>query len=235
MRREFGGCAGNIAYNLKLLGGDPDPDGHGGPDFGPTRALRALRHPRCDHVRRSGTLHRAGLHHHRPGRQPDHRLPPGRDDAFAREPRVKDVRRRRLRHRRPGRPRGHAAARREFAELGPLHLRPRPGHAAVQRRGVPRRFIEQATYVTVNDYESNLLPSAPAGARGDRRAGEGLHRHPRRRGLARSTPATASRHPLPPTPMRVVDPTGCGDAYRAGLIYGLMNDLDWPPPAASPR
>lgn len=28
-------------------------------------------------------------------------------------------------------------------------------------------------------------------------------------------------------PTAIVDPTGCGDAYRAGLIYGLMNDLDW--------
>jgi adenosine kinase len=26
----------------------------------------------------------------------------------------------------------------------------------------------------------------------------------------------------------VVDPTGCGDAYRAGLLYGIANDLDWP-------
>ena len=26
---------------------------------------------------------------------------------------------------------------------------------------------------------------------------------------------------------RLVDPTGCGDAYRAGLLYGLMNDMDW--------
>ena len=23
------------------------------------------------------------------------------------------------------------------------------------------------------------------------------------------------------------DPTGCGDAYRAGLLFGLMNELDW--------
>jgi adenosine kinase len=29
------------------------------------------------------------------------------------------------------------------------------------------------------------------------------------------------------TPEAVVDPTGCGDAYRAGLIFGLMNGLDW--------
>jgi adenosine kinase len=28
-------------------------------------------------------------------------------------------------------------------------------------------------------------------------------------------------------PQAVNDPTGCGDAYRAGLLYGLMNDMDW--------
>ena len=29
------------------------------------------------------------------------------------------------------------------------------------------------------------------------------------------------------TPLKLEDPTGCGDAYRAGLLYGLMNDMDW--------
>jgi adenosine kinase len=28
-------------------------------------------------------------------------------------------------------------------------------------------------------------------------------------------------------PIALLDPTGCGDAYRAGLLYGLMNELDW--------
>jgi sugar/nucleoside kinase (ribokinase family) len=37
MRREFGGCAGNIAYNLKLLGGEPIPMATVGQDFGPYR------------------------------------------------------------------------------------------------------------------------------------------------------------------------------------------------------
>ena len=33
---------------------------------------------------------------------------------------------------------------------------------------------------------------------------------------------------IPPArPEKIKDPTGCGDAYRAGLIYGLMNELDW--------
>ena len=35
LRREFGGCAGNIAYNLKLLGGEPIPMGAVGIDFAP--------------------------------------------------------------------------------------------------------------------------------------------------------------------------------------------------------
>src|SRR6187551_4023504 len=38
MRREFGGCAGNIAYNLKLLGGNPQPMATVGEDFAPYRA-----------------------------------------------------------------------------------------------------------------------------------------------------------------------------------------------------
>ena len=29
------------------------------------------------------------------------------------------------------------------------------------------------------------------------------------------------------SPKAILDPTGCGDAYRAGLLYGLMNDLGW--------
>ena len=29
------------------------------------------------------------------------------------------------------------------------------------------------------------------------------------------------------TPAQIVDPTGCGDSYRAGLLYGIANGLDW--------
>jgi len=36
-------------------------------------------------------------------------------------------------------------------------------------------------------------------------------------------------HQIPPARERkIVDPTGCGDAYRAGLIFGIMRGLDWP-------
>ena len=111
MRREYGGCAGNIAYNLKLLGGEPLIMATVGDDFGglcraPRRPGDSARlHPPC---RRH--LHRAGLHHHRPRRQPDHRLPPWRDELFARERRAPGAGRQ-AGHRRPGWPRRHAAPR----------------------------------------------------------------------------------------------------------------------------
>jgi adenosine kinase len=41
--------------------------------------------------------------------------------------------------------------------------------------------------------------------------------------------AGGERHDIPAVPAAaVVDPTGCGDAYRAGLLYGITNGFDWP-------
>src|SRR5580698_9123125 len=51
MRREFGGCAGNIAYNLKLLGADPLPVAAVGQDFAPYRAHLEQFGIRMDYVR----------------------------------------------------------------------------------------------------------------------------------------------------------------------------------------
>ena len=77
MRREFGGTAGNIAYNLKLLGEDPLVMATVGEDIAalPRSASRASA-SRTQHVQaHARPVHRAGLHHHRSRRQPDHRLP----------------------------------------------------------------------------------------------------------------------------------------------------------------
>jgi adenosine kinase len=91
-----------------------------------------------------------------------------------------------------------------------------------------RTFIAQARWVAVNDYEASLLaertgwsPEDIAGrvaaliiTRGA--AGSWIH-------------AGGARHEIPPArATRVADPTGCGDAYRAGLLYGLQRQLDWP-------
>jgi adenosine kinase len=89
------------------------------------------------------------------------------------------------------------------------------------------RFVERATWIAVNDYEAQLLAE---------RTGLGLAELGRRvralivtRGGDGSVIHADGREIAIPAvkPEAVVDPTGCGDAYRAGLIYGLQNGLDW--------
>ena len=90
-----------------------------------------------------------------------------------------------------------------------------------------KTFIEQATYVAVNDYESQLM---------QQRTGLSEHQIAERvealivtKGAQGSTVYAHSKSISIPvvTVTDLKDPTGCGDAYRAGLIYGLMNDMDW--------
>ena len=59
MRREFGGCAGNIAYNLKMLGGDPIPMAAVGQDFGSYREHFEACGIRLEHVRQINDLYTA--------------------------------------------------------------------------------------------------------------------------------------------------------------------------------
>jgi adenosine kinase len=117
---------------------------------------------------------------------------------------------------------------REFAEKGVPFIFD-PGQAMPLFNGEEfRTFIEQADYAIVNDYESQLLQtrtgwSAEEIARrvkayivtqGPR--GSTVHAD----GKVYAIPAAQER--------RIVDPTGCGDAYRAGLIFGLTRGMDWP-------
>jgi adenosine kinase len=88
-------------------------------------------------------------------------------------------------------------------------------------------FVDQASWVTVNDYEAELLQQRTGLAPGEiarrvkalviTRGGDGsvLFIDGRRLEIPAAKPA------------RIEDPTGCGDAYRAGLLYGLMHGMDW--------
>ncbi len=227
MRREFGGCAGNIAYNLHLLGGDPLPMGAVGQDFAPYRAHfeqlgisleRVL--PLNDHFTAQafittdldsnqitafhpGAMMQSHLNH--VSEVPDVTFgivaPDGREAMLQ-----------------------HA---REFKARGVPFIFD-PGQAMPLFNGEEfRAFIEQATYVTVNDYESELLSErtgwSPAQIASHVEAyvvtkGEHGAVIYSRDGETQIPAAKASA---------VVDPTGCGDAFRAGLIYGLMNNMDY--------
>src|SRR5699024_8031014 len=110
----------------------------------------------------------------------------------------------------------------EFAELGIPFIFD-PGQAMPLFDGEAfRHFIEQADYVVVNDYESNLLQQR-TGWDADTIASK-VTAYITTQGPHGSTIHVGKQtHHIPPAEeRRIADPTGCGDAYRAGLIHGLM-------------
>jgi adenosine kinase len=226
MRREFGGCAGNIAYNLKLLGGEPLPMATVGQDFGAYRAHFEARGIALTHVKELPDLFTAQAFITTD--LDDNQITAFHPGAMMRsfENHVRDV---------PDvgfgivGPDGYEAMLQhcaEFAERGIPFIFD-PGQAMPLYNGKElTRMIEQATYVTVNDYESNLLQEKTGLS--EKQIAERVQAYLITRGPNGSEIHTRTGMMQIPvaTAIRVVDPTGCGDAYRAGLIYGWMNGMD---------
>jgi adenosine kinase len=226
MRREFGGCAGNIAYNLNLLGGNPIPMATVGQDFGPYREHFEACGIRLDHIKELPDLFTAQAFITTD--LDDNQITAFHPGAMMRsyENHVRDVQG--VKFGIVG-PDGYEAMLQnsaEFAELGIPFIFD-PGQAMPLYNGSElTTMIEQATYVTVNDYESSLLQERTGLSTRDiaervdayivTRGPRGSEMHTRKGELS-----------IPPAnPMRVVDPTGCGDAYRAGLIFGMLKGMD---------
>jgi adenosine kinase len=226
MRREFGGCAGNIAYNLNLLGGKPVPMATVGQDFGSYREHFELCGIPLSHVKVVPDLYTAQAFITTD--LDDNQITAFHPGAMMRsyENHVKDVQDVAFGIVGPDSYEAMLQNCCEFSEAGIPFIFD-PGQAMPLFNGDElKRMIESATYVTVNDYESSLISDktglsvsdirdrvqAYIITRGDK--GSEIHTQ---QGVI-SIPAAA--------PIRMVDPTGCGDAYRAGLIYGLMNGMD---------
>jgi adenosine kinase len=226
MRREYGGCAGNIAYNLRLLGESPIPMATVGQDFGPYRDYFQEFGISLNHVKEIPGLYTAQAFITTD--LDDNQITAFHPGAMMRsfENHVRDV---------PGvrfgivSPDGREAMLQnalEFHQLGIPFIFD-PGQAMPLFSGEEfRAFIEQATYVTVNDYESNLLQERTGWSAEEiasRVEAYIVTRGPQ--GSVITTSAGVIDIPAA-KPARIADPTGCGDAYRAGLIYGLMNGHD---------
>lgn len=227
MRREFGGCAGNIAYGLKLLGADPLIVATVGDDAGPYRERLRQLGLRQDHVRHvPGTFtaqafittdlddnqitafHPGAMNHSHLNRVADVGgatlgivSPDGRDGMLS-----------------------HAA---QFAEARvPFVFDPGQGLPLFNGPEL-LECLKLARYCTVNDYEARLLcerTGRPLAQLADEvealvvtLGAQGSHIY-----------AEGRRFEIPCVPPdRLIDPTGCGDAYRAGLLYGIANGYDW--------
>ncbi len=227
MRREFGGCAGNIAYNLKLLRGRPLPMGTVGKDFGPY-AEWMDRHgiPRRHVTRVDGNFTAQAFITTDLDDNQITAFHPGAMN-FAHENKVSDAEGVSIGIISPDGRDGmieHAA---QFVEAGiPFIFDPGQGMPMFDG-GDLRRFIDQANWVTVNDYEWSLMSERSGYGEADvcsrvealiiTKGGDGAEIHTREGLIA-----------IPAAPVgEVLDPTGCGDAFRAGLLYGLMNQFDW--------
>ncbi|MEG3191729.1 carbohydrate kinase family protein [Lysobacter sp. D1-1-M9] len=227
MRREFGGCAGNIAYNLKLLGGDPIPMATVGQDFGPYREWFEEHGIRMDQVKVIDELFtpQAFITTDHDNNQITAFHPGAMMRSY--ENHVRDVEGVSFGIVSPDGREGMLQNAVEFAEAGIPFIFD-PGQAMPLFNGAElRHFIEQADYVTVNDYESNLLQERTGWSEADivkrvkayitTRGPQGSHIH---------TPGKS--YDIPPAhERRVTDPTGCGDAFRAGLIFGIEKGYDW--------
>ncbi|MCB1552491.1 MAG: carbohydrate kinase family protein [Xanthomonadales bacterium] len=229
MRREFGGCAGNIAYNLKLLGGTPIPMATVGEDFDAYREHFQACGISLAHVKELPQTYTAQAFITTD--LDDNQITAFHPGAMMRshENHVRDVQG--VEFGIVG-PDGYDAMlqnSREFAELGIPFIFD-PGQAMPLFNGDElKQMIEQATYVTVNDYESNLLQERTGLSQRD--IAERVQAYIVTRGPKGSVIHTRNEGDIDipcAKPLDVIDPTGCGDAYRAGLIYGFMKGLDYP-------
>ncbi len=227
MRREYGGCAGNIAYNLQLLGGQPLIMATVGDDFEPyTNRLENLGLAQT-HIRRvegsftgqafiTTDLDDNQITAFHPGAMGHSHL---NSVAMAQEVSLGIVS--------PDGREGMLQHAMEFADLNiPFVFDPGQGMPMFSGPEL-LRMVEQATYITVNDYEAKLLQD---------KTGKTLKEIAQRVSAliitlgADGSLIYANGHEVAiptPKPEAIVDPTGCGDAYRAGLLYGIQSGWDW--------
>lgn len=227
MRREFGGCAGNIAYTLNLLGGDVTPMATIGSDFAPY----------TEWLNQCGIAyqHLTEIDHSYTGQafittdQDDNQITAFHPGAMneSHQNKVSDVPGVTIGIVSPDGREGMIEHARQFKEAGiPFIFDPGQGMPMFGEQEL-KTFIEQATWLTVNDYEMQMLLDktgmSPAEVAEQvealiiTRGGEGAEIVTKDKNIM--IPVVAAKE--------LNDPTGCGDAFRSGLLYGLMNKLDW--------
>jgi len=227
MRREYGGCAGNIAYNLKLLGGEPVIMATVGDDFDLYHGRLERQSIETGHIRKVAETYTAQAFITTD--LDDNQITAFHPGAMnhSHENQVGEAKEIKLGIVSPDGRQGMLDHARQFAEAGiPFIFDPGQGMPMFNGEEL-RQFIRQASYLTVNDYEGKLI---------EERTGESLENLAKEvKALVLTLGAQGSRiyadgqvHEIPPAKAsEVLDPTGCGDAYRAGLMHGILQGYDW--------
>lgn len=228
MRREFGGCAGNIAYGLKLLGGEPLIMA----TLGEIDAQRYLERfdslgIRCDYVRVLPDTHTAQAMITTD--QENNQITAFHPGAMLMSHlnRISDAQDVTLGIVAPDGAQGMCEHAEQFAQANiPFMFDPGQGLPILDGAQL-RRMIELATYVAVNDYEAKLLSDKTGWSVTD------IASRVDALIITLGAQGATIRHrngveTIPVVPAdQVVEPTGCGDAFRSGLLYGIEKGLDW--------
>lgn len=227
MRRNFGGCAGNIAYSLKKLGGEPLPMAAVGEDFDDYAArLDQLGISRKYVVRiddqftaqafittdlddnQITAFHPGAMNENHLNRVPD-------GDGIAYGIISPDGKQAMLEHSD------------QFKAAGIPHIFD-PGQALPMFSGDELKgLVANADWLTVNSYEWEMIAKKTGWSRGEALAGlnGGLVITYGAEGSSLIT-AAGENHIPAVKPEQIADPTGCGDAYRAGMLFGLERGWD---------
>lgn len=227
MRREFGGCAGNIAYNLKLLDGDPLPMGTVGRDFQPYAEWLDRCRVDCRYVTKIEDKFTAQAYITTD--LDDNQLtafhPGAMNEAHINKvPNMDTIR---LGIISPDGRQAMIDHARQLVESGVPFVFDPGQQLPMFDASELNDFIRQATYLTVNDYEGELIQERTQ--RDLESIASDLDALIVTKGSEGSEIYSSGRRlTIPVTKVSAVaDPTGCGDAYRAGLLYGIANKLDW--------
>ncbi|EMN1928284.1 carbohydrate kinase family protein [Burkholderia ambifaria] len=228
MRREFGGCAGNIAYALHMLGGDARIMA----TVGANDADRYLE--RLDSLGLSKASVRVVPETHTAQAMITTDLDNNQITAFhpgammvSHLNRADEVAGVKLGIVAPDGFDGMVQHAEQFAKAGvPFVFDPGQGLPLFDGATL-RRIIELATFVAVNDYEGKLVSDKTGWS--EQEIASRVQALIITRGEHGSTILHKNGEEQIPVVQaeRVVDPTGCGDAFRGGLLYGIENGLDW--------
>jgi adenosine kinase len=227
MQRNFGGCAGNISYNLNLLGGEGIPFATIGTDFAPYAAWMDEKHVSLTGLREVPETFTAQAFITTD--QDDNQITAFHPGAmnYAHLNKVADHPEATIGMVSPNGRQGMLEHAEQFVAANiPFIFDPGQGMPMFDGEEL-NHFAEQATWLTLNDYEARLMQERTRKTM--RQLADMVEAAIVTRGSEGSIVyINGEELRIPPAPIsQVTDPTGCGDAYRGGLLFGLMNQYDW--------
>jgi len=228
LRKEFGGCAGNIAYNLKLLGIEPIITATVGQDFDvygswlekngiskdAIKIIDNMYTAQCFITTDSNNNQLTSFH---PGAMDEGHKNPISLTTYNIEMAIiaPDGKQSTIEH-----------AEQLHEQSIPIMYDPGQGLPMFNKDEI-EKIIELSDWIILNEYEANLISEI---------TGKQLTHIARNLKAAIVTKGNKGSEifvgdePIFIEPIKAkkdLDPTGCGDAYRAGLIYGICNQMSW--------